>query len=304
EGVACTSDSLCPESAPCCSEAGFCGTGRNCLAGCDPLASFKPAACAPIPACVDSEFNFTSTDRILSDGTTWNGDGVNYDWIVDSRALGFFPCSSALLTLLSLTGGSNETDVIDDDQLLLTVSEHGNGTALSSTHSILYGNISAKIKSSPELGLVTSFILLSGTKDEIDWEFTNNLTSAGSAYFYQGDVGDYSAAQELSIANRSEDFHEYGINWTPDCITWTLDGVALRNVTKESTLDASTGTYHYPQTPSRIQLLIWPAGVEGAAQGTIDWAGGLVNFSSPAYNETGYFASYVESVSVTCYDSS
>lgn len=45
----------------------------------------------------------------------------------------------------SFAGGSNETDIIDNDQLLLTVSEHRNGTALSSTHSILYGNVSAKM---------------------------------------------------------------------------------------------------------------------------------------------------------------
>lgn len=93
---------------------------------------------------------------------------------------------------------------------MLTVSQIGNGTALSSTHSVLYGNVSARIKSAPEVGLVTSFVLLSGTNDEIDWEFTNNLTTAGTAVFYQGEVGDYSAAQDRDVEtlDRSEDFHD------------------------------------------------------------------------------------------------
>ena len=43
----------------------------------------------------------------------------------------------------------------------------------------------------------------------------------------------------------------------------------------------------YPTTPSRIQLSIWPAGIPGTAQGTVDWAGGMINWQDPDYVSAG-----------------
>jgi len=45
---------------------------------------------------------------------------------------------------------------------------------------------------------------------------------------------------------------------------------------------------------------IWPAGIPGNAQGTIDWAGGLINWSDPDYVSQGQFATLVKSVSIKC----
>lgn len=56
----------------------------------------------------------------------------------------------------------------------------------------------------------------------------------------------------------------------------------------------------YPSTPSRIQISIWPAGISTSAQGTIDWAGGLINWQDPDYTTNGYFWNTVQSVDVTC----
>lgn len=103
---ACSAEVLCPETAPCCSQYGYCGTGRNCLSGCNPLASFQPGACAPIPACQDNEvsvrdfgaaraiflttsipqltFEHDSASRILANGTTWDGDSLKFDWVIES----------------------------------------------------------------------------------------------------------------------------------------------------------------------------------------------------------------------------
>lgn len=53
-------------------------------------------------------------------------------------------------------------------------------------------------------------------------------------------------------------------------------------------------------TPSRIQLSIWPAGIAASAQGTIDWAGGMIDWSDPDYVANGYFWNTVQSVKVTC----
>lgn len=55
-------------------------------------------------------------------------------------------------------------------------------------------------------------------------------------------------------------------------------------------------------TPSRVQLSIWPAGIEGSAQGTVDWAGGMIDWSDPDYMNAGYFWNTVKSVSIRCAD--
>lgn len=79
-------------------------------------------------------------------------------------------------------------------------------------------------------------------------------------------------------ASRSIATTQYGINWTPDTLEWTVDGVVTRTLNKADTLNTATGIYNYPSTPSRIQLSIWPGGIPSAPAGTIAWAGGLIDW--------------------------
>lgn len=60
----------------------------------------------------------------------------------------------------------------------------------------------------------------------------------------------------------------------------------------------------YPNTPSRIQLSLWPAGISSSAPGTVQWAGGMINWNDPDYVSAGHFAATISSVSVKCADSS
>lgn len=137
---------------------------------------------------------------------------------------------------------------------------------------------------------MTSFILLGGTGDEIDFEFTSNTSTIGTSFFWQGDLNDYNSSMNVPVNDRSSDFHDYGIIWTPESIIWTLDRMPIRQVDKNDTLDAATGLYHFPQTPMRIQLLIWGVKSEEATPGELDWAGGAVDWTK-AGTEAG-FASY------------
>lgn len=54
--------------------------------------------------------------------------------------------------------------------LTLSLAEGSNGTTITSTRSILYGNVTARIRSAAGPGILTSFTLLSGTADEILFE--------------------------------------------------------------------------------------------------------------------------------------
>lgn len=57
----------------------------------------------------------------------------------------------------------------------------------ANNHYIWYGKISGKIKSSRGKGVVTAFILLSDTKDEIDFEFVGaDLDNVQTNYYFQG----------------------------------------------------------------------------------------------------------------------
>ena len=55
-------------------------------------------------------------------------------------------------------------------------------------------------------------------------------------------------------------------------------------------------------TPSRIQLSIWPAGIPSSAPGTIDWSGGMIDWSDPDYVANGYFWNVLQSVNMICAD--
>ena len=47
---------------------------------------------------------------------------------------------------------------------------------------------------------------------------------------------------------------------------------------------------------------IWPAGIDSEPQGTIEWAGGLINWNDSDYEAAGHFYTLIKSVSIQCAD--
>jgi hypothetical protein len=77
----------------------------------------------------------------------------------------------------------------------------------------------------------------------------------------------------------------------------------VRTVKKSDTQDAGGADgFKYPSTPARIQLSIWPGGAPTEAPGTIQWAGGPIDFSNPDYASAGHFYATVAEVDVKCMD--
>lgn len=74
----------------------------------------------------------------------------------------------------------------------------------------------------------------------------------------------------------------------------------MRTVQRKDTWNSTSGRFDYPQTPSRIMLSLWPAGLPSNEKGTIEWAGGEIDWNSP-YMQNGYYYAMVKSVSVECY---
>jgi beta-glucanase (GH16 family) len=106
----------------------------------------------------------------------------------------------------------------------------------------------------------------------------------------------------ITLSDTFENFHTYEIDWTPDAITWLVDGQVGRTKKRSDTWNATANQWDFPQTPARVQLSLWPAGLESNGQGTVDWAGGLVDWNSADIKNNGYYYATFESVTVSCYN--
>lgn len=279
----CNTTSLCGSEAPCCSSFGFCGSDDFCMGGCNPLASNTLDSCAPAPLCVSATHSFADNSRIFSNASLFDGNASAYDWVVNSGNI-----------MNTNTSGG---------ELALLLTEDNGGTRVSSTRYVHYGTITATMKASKWQGVVTAFITMSGIKDEIDWEWPGaNTTAAQTNMFWQGDVPDVTiGTSEGPINSTFDSYHDYTIDWKPDTLTWSIDGQVVRTLNKKDTMDGQ-GVAHFPSTPSLVELSIWPAGIASEPQGTVEWAGGMINWDDADYQAAGHFYALIKSVSIQCAD--
>ena len=206
------------------------------------------------------------------------GDASAADWILSGTSA--WQGSNYLLTMPRLSGGS----------------------VLASTHYIWYGKVTATIKSSRDQGVVSSAILISDAKDEIDYEFVGaDLTTAQTNYYFEA-IPDYTNSVNVSdLSDTFTNWHTYEIDWRPDWMAWIVDGQVQRNKTRQSTWNATSNQYSYPQTPSRVQFSIWPGGNATLPEGTVNWAGGAIDWDSQDIQQYGYYYMQIQDVTVECY---
>ncbi|KAK4120266.1 glycoside hydrolase family 16 protein [Parathielavia appendiculata] len=273
----CSLEKKCPEEAPCCSQYGQCGVGAFCLGGCDPRMSFSLDSCVPAPVCKDKTYKMDSLDR-YKDISEYLGDPETADWVGQGEPL------------------------LYDGNVLLTMPPKSVGTVLATTTYMWYGNVKATLKTSRGAGVVTAFILFSDVKDEIDYEWVGvDLHTAQTNYYFQG-IPDYTHTGNLTVdGNTYDEFHEYEIQWTPDEIRWLIDGKLGRTQKRSDTWNETSNQWAYPQTPARVQISLWPGGLETNAKGTIDWAGGKIDWNSDEIQDYGYYFATFKEVTVECY---
>lgn len=247
------------------------------MGGCDPRSSFSLDSCTPEPVCKSQTYTFENLDRIAAN-TKYLGDASTADWVSSGQPVSY------------------------QNNVLLTMAPDTVGTLLASTTYMWYGNVQATFKTSRGQGVVTAFILLSDVKDEIDYEFVGaDLEVAQSNYYFQG-IPDYTHSHNISLSDTFNNYHTYEIDWTPDTITWKVDGQVGRTLKRSDTWNATSNQWMYPQTPSRVQLSLWPAGLASNGQGTVDWAGGLVDWNSQDIQNNGYYYATFQSVTISCYN--
>jgi hypothetical protein len=95
---------------------------------------------------------------------------------------------------------------------------------------------------------------------------------------------------EAPVANTQTETHTYALNWTAEAITWIIDDKPIRTL---NYADANGGKT-FPQTPCNVRLGNWPGG-DSESKGTVEWAGGKVDYS------TGPFTMTVDSIKVINY---
>lgn len=244
----------------------------------------------PAPQCQSKTYTFENITKSLADYTAYLGDPKEADWTYSGYPLQY---------------GNNA---------LLTMPANSAGSVIMSTSYVWYGKVSATLKTARDQGVVTAFMyrlfdcwadfsFMSDVKDEIDYEFVGkDLTTAQTNIYwealpYYGNSGNIS-----DITDTFADWHTYTVDWTPDQITWSVDGKTHRTKTRASTWNDTSKLYNYPQTPARVQLSLWPGGASSQAQGTIDWAGGPINWSGQDIQNSGYYYMQVSKVEVQCYD--
>lgn len=166
--------------------------------------------------------------------------------------------------------------------LAFTLNKQGDAPTIITNDYLLYGNVKATILTAPGVGMVSAFILMSDVLDEVDYEWLgayNNQVQTN--YFYRGITANYDRGGVTPVTTPQNVAHVYEIDWTETTLRWLIDGTVVRTLNK-----ADTSAYGYPSTPSQIKIGIWASGDPTNPAGTIEWGGGLLDYSKAPYTMT------------------
>lgn len=166
-----------------------------------------------------------------------------------------------------------------------TVTGPGIAPTLVSTWYMFWGHIEVMMRAAPGQGIISSIVLLSDDLDEIDWEVMGgNTTHVETNYYGKGNATQVNS-KYYPCDDPQGGFHNYTINWSADAIDWILDGDVVRTVSFDDAVD-DDGKTMFPQTPMQLKIGSWAGGDSKNAKGTIEWAGGLTDYSKGPYTMT------------------
>jgi beta-glucanase (GH16 family) len=163
---------------------------------------------------------------------------------------------------------------------------------MGSNHYIFFGKVELTVQAAPGTGIVTSFVLQSDNLDEIDWEWLGyHPNEVQTNYFGKGDDSTFDRGGFHEVNGVQSTQHTYTIDWTKEYVRWYVNGNQIRELLYA---DAKGGS-RFPQTPMQIRLGTWVAGRSDAPEGTVQWSGGLADFSN------GPSKAYYKSIKITDY---
>ncbi|KAI0467505.1 concanavalin A-like lectin/glucanase domain-containing protein [Xylaria cf. heliscus] len=194
--------------------------------------------------------------------------------------------------VVDFTQGANSFFTVADGTTLkysskgaaFSMSKETEAPTITSSKYLFFGKVDVEVIAAPGAGIVTSVVLQSDDRDEIDWEWIgSDAKQVQTNYFGKGDDSTFDRGGFSPVANPQSVVHTYTIDWTKDYVHWIIDGNLVREL---KYADAKAGT-RFPQTPCQLKLGAWVAGSSTAPEGTVQWAGGLADFSKGPY--TAYY---------------
>lgn len=177
-----------------------------------------------------------------------------------------------------------------NDGAEFTINQRGDSPTIQTNFYIFGGQVEVIMKAASGQGIISSVVLESDDLDEVDWEFMGgNHTHVETNYFGKGNTTLYNRAIYYPVSTPQDTFHNYTTDWSEGKIDWYIDGQIVRTLEA----DQANGGYDFPQTPMNLRLGIWAGGDSKLPNGTIEWAGGLTDYSDAP------FTMVVQSVRVT-----
>ncbi|KAL4949007.1 concanavalin A-like lectin/glucanase domain-containing protein [Aspergillus filifer] len=171
----------------------------------------------------------------------------------------------------------------------LTINKQGDAPTIETDFYFFFGKAEVVMKAAPGTGIVSSVVVESDVLDEVDWEALGGVpTQIQTNYFGKGDTSSYDRVTYEPVDSTQSSFHTYTIEWTPQAISWAIDGDVRRTLTRAE----AQGGSRFPQTPARLRIGIWAGGDPTNGEGTIEWAGGETDYSAAP------FTMYIKSVHI------
>ncbi|KAJ2875814.1 putative glycosidase CRH2 [Coemansia aciculifera] len=273
--------SKCTADAPCFRE-GWCDSGPMfCMFSlCNSKESYNSTSCWKPEGCSNQNVMFDSSSDVVA-----------------IRKYGGDPHATPFVSVFDPNNA-----VVSDGNLVLQMNydapnKKGFGATVDASHTFLYGRVSARIKTaSIAKGIVSAFIIRNDqTGDEIDFEWVGKSPNEVQTNFFYHDILDYSNSEFFDVgSNTAASYHDYTIDWTPDAVTWIVDGKTLRKLNRKDTYDSKTKEYKFPASEGRIGFSIWDGGNSGS-DGTQKWAG-----TPTPWTPSTVYKMFVDSVQITC----
>ncbi|KAL4795725.1 concanavalin A-like lectin/glucanase domain-containing protein [Aspergillus venezuelensis] len=171
----------------------------------------------------------------------------------------------------------------------LTINKQGDAPTIETDFYFFFGKAEVVMKTAPGTGIVSSVVIESDVLDEVDWEALGGVpTQIQTNYFGKGDTSSYDRVTYEPVDGPQSSFHTYTIEWTPQTVSWAIDGDVRRTLTRAE----AQGGSRFPQTPARLRIGIWAGGDPTNGEGTIEWAGGETDYSAAP------FTMYIKSVHI------
>lgn len=164
-----------------------------------------------------------------------------------------------------------------------TVARKGDTPTVKTRFYLFFGQVEVIMKAAKGQGIVSSIVMQSDDLDEVDWEWIGgNNSYVQTNYFGKGNTTSYDRAVWHPVNNVQNEWHNYTVDWSPQKLDWYIDSQLIRTLKYED----ANGGHNFPQTPCDVRLGIWAGGDPANNKYTIDWAGGLTDYSNGPYTMT------------------